>query len=176
MFRQGLWLCALRLSAGLPKQISYLRQPDGLGLRAYPISGLRIGFSLLSVRFPNTRLCVSHLSMTLLNEDAISGGRTSIGLAPLSLLPLRHRVSQRFCGSAVKHLACERRGFVGLRRLRRRLRRILALAVTGVRSRPRRSVRPAILPRFCLCITSFLLKCYGHDPAPAGSVIACLAS
>ena len=43
---------------------------------------------------------------------------------------------------------------------------------TGIHSRPRRSVRPAVLPRLCLCITSFLFIFYGYDPAPASSDIA----
>ena len=76
LFRQGLWLCALRLSAGLPKQISYLRQPDELSLRAIQISGLRISRSLLSVRFPNTRLCVRYLSISLpMKTPYLAGGR-----------------------------------------------------------------------------------------------------
>ena len=96
--RRSLWLCEAGFPTAVPKQILYPRQPDGLGLRAHPISGLRIGFSLLK-HAVSQRAALREISFDILaNEDAISGGRTSIGLAPLSLLPLRHRVSQRLCG------------------------------------------------------------------------------
>jgi len=96
--RRSLWLCEAGFPTAVPKQILYPRQPDRLGLRAYPISGLRIGFSLLK-HAVSQRAALREISFDILaNEDAISGGRTSMALARFSLLPLRHRVSQRLCG------------------------------------------------------------------------------
>ena len=91
--RRSLWLCEAGFPTAVPKQILYPRQPDGLGLRAYPISGLRIGFSLLK-HAVSLRAALREISFDILaNEDAISGGRTSMALARFSLLPLRRRVS-----------------------------------------------------------------------------------
>ena len=133
---QGLWLCEAGFPTAVPKQILYPRQPDELGLRAYPISGLRIGFSLLK-HAVSQRAALREISFDILaNEDAISGGRTSMALARFSLLPLRRRVSQRFCGSTIKYLARERCAprIVNLRRHRR-------FAAHGAFSRRRRSAQ-----------------------------------
>ena len=170
---QGLWLCEAGFPTAVPKQILYPRQPDGLGLRAHPLSGLRIGFSLLSVRFPNTRLCVRYLSISLpMKTPYLAGGRAWRLRALASCLCVTGFPN----GFAVCIL---------LSRARTALPRQSAQAPVKRPAHPRSSSSRAYVvardgacaPPNCHAFALFshpsYYKFYGYDPAHAGSVIAC---
>ncbi len=93
--QQGLQSFVPHAFAWFTRQIEYLRQPDEPGLRAYPLSGLRIGFSLQRGRFPVPRLCVRSLSGGLLNGINISGNWLSCASRRLDPVVLRTAVSRR---------------------------------------------------------------------------------